>query len=87
MGICCMTQETQPALCNNLEGWDGRKVARKFKRKGTCVFLRLIYVDVWQKPTQFCKAISLQLNKFKIKKQFTLFWDRYSHVSCRPEAM
>ena len=33
--------------------------------------LWLIHVDVWQKPTQYCKAIILQLkiNKFKKKKK------------------
>ena len=40
-----------------------------FKREVTYVYLWLIHVDVWQKPTQFYKAIILQLkNKFKIKK-------------------
>ena len=33
-----------------------------------CVYLWLIHVDVWQKLTQYCKAIILQL-KNKIKKQ------------------
>ena len=28
---------------------------------GTYVYLWLAHVDVWQKPTQFCKAIILQL--------------------------
>ena len=27
------------------------------------VYLWLIHVDVWQKPTEFCKAIILQLKK------------------------
>ena len=37
----------------------------------TYVYLWLIHVDVWQKRTQYCKAIILQLkiNKFKIKKE------------------
>ena len=40
-------------------------------REGTQVYLWLINDDVWQKPTQFCKAIILQSkNKFKIKKNF-----------------
>ena len=43
---------------------------KKVVCEGTYVYLWLIHVDVWQKPTQFCKAIILQLkNKFKIKKQ------------------
>ena len=33
----------------------------RFKREGTYVYLRLIHVVVWAKPTQYCKAIILQL--------------------------
>ena len=47
----------------------GREVGRRFKREGTYVHLRLIHVDVWQKPTQFCKSIILQL-KNKLKKEW-----------------
>ena len=36
----------------------------RFKREGKFVYLRLIHV-VQLKPTQHCKAISLQLKKFK----------------------
>ena len=36
-------------LCDNLEGLD--EVGRRFKREGTWVYLRLMHVDVWQKPT------------------------------------
>ena len=39
----------------------GREVGRRFKREGTSVNLWLIRVNVWQKPTQNCKAIILQL--------------------------
>ena len=49
-------------LCDNLEEWDGEKDRRGF-RKGTYVYLWLIYVDVWQKPIQYCKAVVLQLKK------------------------
>ena len=38
-----------------------------FKREGTYVYLWLIHVDVWQKPTQYCKAIIFQL-KMNFKK-------------------
>ena len=38
----------------------------RFKREGLYVYLWLIHVHVWQKPTQHCKAIILQL---KIKKK------------------
>ena len=30
----------------------------------------LIHVDVWQKPPQYCKVISLQLNKFLKKRMY-----------------
>ena len=33
----------------------------RVKREGTYAYLRLIHVDVWQKPTPYCKAIILQL--------------------------
>ena len=48
-------------------GWE---VGGRFKREGTYVYLWLVHGDVWQKPSQYCKAIILQLkiNK-KIKKQ------------------
>ena len=38
-------------------------VGERFKTQGTYVYLCLICVDVWQKPTQFCKATILQLKK------------------------
>ena len=55
-----MTQETQMGLYNNLEGWDAEGSGREVQRKGTYVYPWLIHVDVWQKPTKFCKAIILQ---------------------------
>ena len=44
-------------------GWE---VGERFKRRGTYVYLRLIHVDIWQKPTEYYKTIILQL---KIKKK------------------
>jgi hypothetical protein len=43
-------------------GWE---VGGRFKRERTYVYLWLIHVNVWQKPTQYYKAIILQL-KIKI---------------------
>ena len=38
------------------------------QREGTYIYLRLMHVDVWQKPTKFCKAIILKLkNKYILK--------------------
>ena len=50
-------------------------VGRRVQREGTYVYLWLIHADVWQKPTQYCKAILLQLkrNKFKKKKE-SMVW-------------
>ena len=41
--------------------------AGRFQREGIYVYLWLIHVDIWQKPTQYCKAIIIQLkiNIFK----------------------
>ena len=48
----------------------GRKMGRRFKKEGIYVYLWLIHVDVWHKPTQFCKAIILQLkNNLKNKER------------------
>ena len=68
-------------FCDNQERWDGvgggrgwggvgggQGCADRFKREGTYVYLWLIYVVVWQKSTQYCKAIILQL-KINFKKR------------------
>ena len=44
--------------------------AGKFEREETHVYLWLIHVDVWQKPSQYCKAIILQL---KIKENVKIY--------------
>ena len=66
MGICCMTQGT-PTGANNLEFGMGREVGQRIKREGTYMYLWLIHIDVWQKPTQFCKTIILQKKKKPLK--------------------
>ena len=42
------------------EGWDGERGGRGL-RMGKHVHPWLIHVNVWQKPQQYCKVISLQL--------------------------
>ena len=49
-------------LCDNLEGWYGMEGWR-------VIYLWLINIVVWQKPTQYCKAIILQLQINKLIKQ------------------
>ena len=63
-----IAQGAQIQYSDNLGGGIGREVGGRFRREGTYVFLQLIHVNVWQKPTQHCKAIILQL-KYKLKKK------------------
>ena len=42
-------------------------VGVRYKTEGTYVYLQLIHVDVWQKSTQCCKPVVLQL-KISFKK-------------------
>ena len=43
------------------EGWDGEGGDRGIWDGGIHVHPWLIHVNVWQKPPQYCKVISLQL--------------------------
>ena len=43
------------------EGWNGEGGGRGGSGWGTHVHPWLIHVNVWQKPLQYCKVISLQL--------------------------
>ena len=47
-------------LCDHLEGWG---IGGKFQRERIYVYLSLIHIVVWQKPTHDCKAVILQLKK------------------------
>ena len=63
-----MTQEMQPGLGNNLEGWGwegGGTEVQVGGDMGKPMFTHF-HADVWEKPMQPCKAIILQLkiNKF-----------------------
>ena len=53
-------RELNLELCINLEGWMGWEMGGGYKREGIYVYLWLICVDVWQRPTQYCRAIVLQ---------------------------
>ena len=54
--------------CDNLEAWGGEEDGREVQEGGDILYLWLIHIDAWQKPTQYCKAIILQLklNTFKV---------------------
>ena len=47
-------------LWNNPEGWDGEGGGR-VSQDGGHMHPWLIHVNLWQKPLQYCKVISLQL--------------------------
>ena len=49
-------------------GWGGRERREGGSKRGTHVNPWLIHVNVWQKPLQYGKVISLQLIKIMGKK-------------------
>jgi len=68
-------KEPKPGLGDNREGWDGIGGRREVQEGGNIyIYLWLIHVDVWQKPTQYCKAIILEL---KIKNKWAFFKKNY----------
>ena len=56
-------------LCDNLDWCEGVGGEREGQEGGHNVYLWQIHVDVCQKSTQYCKAITLQLNKLKNKNK------------------
>ena len=51
----------KPLLWDNPEGWGGEGGGRGFQDGVIHVHPWLINVDVWKKPSQYCKVIILQL--------------------------
>ena len=49
-----------------------REMGGRFQREGTYVYLWLVFVVVWWKPTKFCKVIVLQLKNILKKKILTI---------------
>ena len=63
-----MTQGGNPVLCDNLEGWDGVGGGKEAQEgRDICIHIThsLCFV-VYQKLTQHCRAIILQLKNFKM---------------------
>ena len=56
-------------LWDNPEGWGGTGGGRRVQDGGTHVHPRLIHVDVWRKPPQYCKVTSLQLKGRKEERK------------------
>ena len=55
------TGHSKPVYWDDPEGWDGGVGGREVWDRGPHVHPWLIHVNVWQKPQQYCKVISLQL--------------------------
>ena len=53
-------EQPKLALCDDQEAWDGEE-GGKVQDGGDKYILWLMHIDVWQKPTQHCKVIILQL--------------------------
>ena len=64
-----MKQGTRwPVHWDDPEGWDGEGGEREGQDWGPVhvhvhVYLWLIHINIWQKPPQYRKVISLQVNK------------------------
>ena len=52
---------TKLVLWDNPEGWSGEEGGRGVQDGKTHVHPWLIHVSVWQKPSQYCQEIILQL--------------------------
>ena len=55
------TGPSKPVHWDDPEGWDAEGRGRGVWDSGTQVHPWLIHVNIWQKPLQYCKVISLQL--------------------------
>jgi len=56
------TGHSKPVHWDNPEGEDGeRSGGGGFRMGDTCAPMADSFVNVWQKPLQYCKVISLQL--------------------------
>ena len=61
------------------------EVRERFKTDETYIYLWLIHVDVWQKPTQYYKAIILQLKMNTLFKnvEITVILVYYYFLLCK----
>ena len=57
------TGHSKPVHWDNPEGWDGEGGGRGVQDGEAHVHPWLTHVNVWQKPPQYCKVISLQLKQ------------------------
>ena len=57
------------------------EVGGRFQREGIYVYLWLIHADVWQKLTQYCKAIIIHLKINLSKKIKYISQDSLNYIS------
>ena len=67
--VGCMRQVIRPGALGRPRGIEWRGRWEGGSGWGIHVYLWLIHVNVWQKPLQYCKVISLQLIKKKKKRK------------------
>ena len=81
----CMRQVLGPGALGRPRGIGWRGTWEGGSEWGTHVNPWLIHVNVWQKPLQYCKIISLQLIKINGKKKYiTISIDNYN-TNSRPQ--
>ena len=68
--VGCMRQVLRPGALGKPRGIRWRRRWEGGSGWGTHVNPWLIQVNVWQKPLQYCKVISLQLIKINVKKKY-----------------
>ena len=80
----CMRQALGPGALGRPRGigWRGRQEGGS--GWGIHVNPRLIHVNVWQKPLQYCKVISIQLIKINGKKKVSWLWRFWASEFCPP---
>ena len=66
-----MNETSAQGWCTGMTQRDGvgKEVGGGFRMRNTCKSMADLHVNVWQKPLQYCKVISLQLIKINDKKR------------------
>ena len=63
------TRHSKPVHWDIPEGWDEERGGRGVQHRETHVHPWLVHVNVWQKTSQYCKVISIQLKQINLKKR------------------
>ena len=81
-------RELKPGLCDNLEEWDGVGSRMKVQEGGDILYLWLIHVNMWQKPTQYYdyplikNKYFFKIGDVQLKKYDVLEKPRFAFPSC-----